>query len=114
MYSTIAPLPHQVSLEELYNGNIRKLSLQKNVICSNCNGYGGKPGSVKVCGPCRGAGHVVRLHQLAPGMMQQVQMVCSSCEGVGEIINPKDKCRTCMGVKVNRERKILEVHIDKG
>lgn len=28
----------KVSLEDLYNGSTRKLSLQKNVICPKCNG----------------------------------------------------------------------------
>ena len=27
-----------VTLEELYNGSIRKLALQKNVICDDCDG----------------------------------------------------------------------------
>ena len=27
-----------VSLEDLYNGSVRKLALQKNVICSKCDG----------------------------------------------------------------------------
>ena len=32
----------QVSLEDLYNGTMRKLALQKNVICNKCDGRGGK------------------------------------------------------------------------
>ena len=32
----------QVSLEDLYNGTLRKLALQKNVICNKCDGRGGK------------------------------------------------------------------------
>lgn len=47
-------------------------------------------------------------------MIQQMQMSCDDCNGVGEIINHKDKCRTCNGKKVTSEKKILEVHIDKG
>ena len=35
----------QVSLEDMYNGSTRQLALQKNVICSKCEGRGGK----KVC-----------------------------------------------------------------
>ena len=56
----------------------------------------------------------VRIQQLAPGMVQQIQSVCHDCQGQGERINPKDRCKTCQGRKIVRERKILEVHIDKG
>ena len=31
--------PLKVSLEDLYNGTSRKLSLSRNVICSKCKGY---------------------------------------------------------------------------
>lgn len=104
----------QVSLEDLYNGSTRKLALQKNIICPKCEGYGGKKGSVETCGNCRGTGMQVRIQQLAPGMVQQIQSVCHECHGQGERIASKDRCKTCNGRKVTRERKILEVHVDKG
>lgn len=56
----------------------------------------------------------VRIQQLAPGMVQQIQTVCHDCQGQGERINAKDMCKTCQGRKIVRERKILEVHVDKG
>lgn len=104
----------QVSLEDLYNGTTRKLALSKNVICDKCEGRGGKEGAVEKCKPCKGAGVQIRVAQIAPGMVQQMQTMCSECSGKGETINPKLRCKTCQGKKVNRERKILEVHIDKG
>lgn len=104
----------KVTLDELYNGSLRKLALQKNVICSKCDGYGGKKGSVQSCTTCHGSGMQLRIHQFAPGMVQQVQTVCHDCQGQGERINAKDRCKNCQGRKVIRERKILEVHIDKG
>ncbi|XP_025418795.1 dnaJ homolog subfamily A member 1 [Sipha flava] len=103
-----------VSLEDLYNGCVRKLALEKNVICEKCEGRGGKKGAVESCPACQGSGIQVQIHQLGPGMIQQVQTMCSECRGMGERINPKDKCRTCNGKKVVRERKILEVNVDKG
>ena len=103
-----------VSLEDLYNGCVRKLALEKNVICDKCEGRGGKKGSVEQCPGCQGSGIQVQIHQLGPGMIQQVQSMCSECRGQGERINPKDRCRTCNGKKVVRERKILEVNVDKG
>ena len=44
----------------------------------------------------------------------QVQSVCRECQGQGERIDPKLRCKSCSGKKVNRKRKILEVTIDKG
>jgi DnaJ family protein A protein 1 len=109
-------LVHQlaVSLEEIYNGAVRKLALQKNVVCDKCEGRGGKKGAVSKCTTCNGSGHVVRINQIAPGMIQQIRSHCSDCDGQGEKINAKDKCKTCDGKKIVRERKIIEVHIDKG
>jgi len=106
--------PLKVSLEELYNGATRQLALNKNVICSKCNGKGGKDGAVQTCNSCHGNGVKIIVRQLQPGMIQQMQTVCPDCHGKGEIIREKDRCRVCMGKKVVRERKILEVHITKG
>lgn len=77
-------------------------------------GRGGKKGAVEKCGTCRGSGMQVHIRTLGPGMVQQIQSMCSSCEGQGERISAKDRCKSCQGQKVIRERKILEVHIDKG
>lgn len=84
------------------------------VPCFSSVGRGGKEGAVEKCKPCKGAGVQIRVAQIAPGMVQQMQTVCTECSGKGETINPKLRCKTCLGKKVNRERKILEVHIDKG
>jgi len=109
-------LVHQlsVSLEDMYNGTIRKLALQKNVICDSCEGVGGKPGCFVKCQNCRGSGMQIRIQQIGPGMMQQIQSMCQECRGEGESVDPKLRCKVCNGKKVNRERKILEVNVDKG
>ncbi|XP_054707589.1 dnaJ homolog subfamily A member 1-like [Uloborus diversus] len=111
-----ANVVHQlaVSLEELYKGAVRKLAVQKNVICDKCEGRGGKKGALEKCSKCNGSGMQTHVQQLGPGMVQRIQSVCSSCSGQGEYINPKDRCKNCHGKKVVREKKIIEVHIDKG
>ncbi|GIY20986.1 dnaJ homolog subfamily A member 1 [Caerostris darwini] len=111
-----ANVVHQlaVSVEELYNGAVRKLAVQKNVICEKCEGRGGKKGALEKCSKCNGSGMQTHVQQLGPGMVQRIQSMCSACSGQGEYINPKDRCKTCNGKKVVRERKLIEVHIDKG
>jgi len=103
-----------VSLDDMYNGTSRKLALQKNVVCDKCEGRGGKQGAVQKCTTCKGSGTQVIINQFGVGMYQQIQTVCRDCDGQGERINPKDMCKTCQGHKIVKERKILEVHIDKG
>lgn len=104
----------EVTLEEIYNGSTRKLGLQKNVICEKCDGYGGKKGTLEKCSNCKGRGVQIKVQQIGPGMIQQIQSMCSDCQGQGERFSAKDRCKTCNGHKVERKRKILEVHIDKG
>uniref|UniRef100_A0A671P0M4 DnaJ homolog subfamily A member 1-like n=1 Tax=Sinocyclocheilus anshuiensis TaxID=1608454 RepID=A0A671P0M4_9TELE len=103
-----------VSLEDLYNGATRKLAVQKNVICDKCEGRGGRKGVIEVCPLCRGVGVQVRLHHLAPGMVQQISTVCSGCQGQGQRLGHRDRCKTCAGRKILRQKKILDVHINKG
>ncbi|XP_029909819.1 dnaJ homolog subfamily A member 4 [Myripristis murdjan] len=107
---------HQLSvtLEEMYNGTTRKLGLQKNVICEKCDGYGGKKGTLEKCSTCKGRGVQVKVQQIGPGMIQQIQSMCGDCQGQGEKFSSKDRCKNCNGHKVERKKKILEVHIDKG
>ncbi|KIJ29865.1 hypothetical protein M422DRAFT_214779 [Sphaerobolus stellatus SS14] len=102
-----------VTLEDLYKGKTTKLALTRHIICGKCNGKGGKEGAVKTCSTCSGRGVRVSLRQMGP-MIQQIQQPCHDCDGTGEMIDPKHKCKVCSGKKVVSEKKLLEVHIDKG
>lgn len=106
--------PLKVSLEDLYCGKTSRLSLSKQVICSKCQGQGGKPGALHVCRNCQGRGIKMQIRQIGPGMIQQMQSVCATCKGQGKMFNDKDRCRVCHGKKISRENKVLDVHIDKG
>merc|ERR1711871_947040 len=75
--------PLKVSLEDLYNGKTVKLAINRDKMCSDCNGKGGKDGAEKVCSDCNGRGAKVQLRQIGPGMVQQIQSACPSCKGAG-------------------------------
>ena len=103
----------KVTLEELFTGKVTKLALQKHVLCSKCDGRGGKEGSVKSCTGCNGQGIKVILRQLGP-MVQQMQQTCPDCQGAGEQIAAKDRCKQCNGKKITQERQVLEARIEIG
>lgn len=106
--------PLKVSLEDLYSGISKKLSLSRNVLCSKCNGKGSKSGASMKCSSCQGTGMKVSIRQLGPSMIQQMQHPCNECKGTGETINDKDRCPQCKGEKVVQEKKVLEVIVEKG
>jgi len=106
--------PLKVSLEDLYNGTSKKLRLTKSVLCKTCDGKGGKGANDTTCKDCRGQGIRVIIRQLGPGMIQQMQTTCDKCNGEGSVIAEKDKCKACEGNKVTKEKKTLEVFVNKG
>lgn len=84
--------PLKVSLEDLYNGKTVKLGVTRQVVV----------GETKMCKTCDGQGVIVELRQIALGMVQQIQKKCPDCPGQGYIAETK------------KERKVLEVHVEKG
>ena len=84
--------PLKVFLEDLYNGKTTKLQLSKNGLCRACSGQGGKSAAVQKCSACQGRGLCIMIRQLAPGMVQQMQSVCSDSNGEEEVVNEKDRC----------------------
>ena len=104
---------HKVSLEDIYRGKTSKLALQKSVICTKCEGRGGKEGAVKTCTGCNGQGMKTMMRQMGP-MIQRFQTVCPDCNGDGETIRDKDRCKACHGKKTTVERKVLHVPVDRG
>lgn len=104
------------TLEELYNGATRKLAISRKVVCDKCEGRGTKSPSTgpNKCQGCRGSGTKIRVEQIGPSIVQRMEAKCNDCLGQGEVIPAKDRCKNCEGKKIAREKKIIEVHIDKG
>lgn len=106
--------PIKLTLEEIYSGKTTKIAVNRERICGTCNGIGGKEGAVTKCDACKGRGMVTRMTMLGPGMYTQSSGPCEECRGQGEVIDEKNKCKTCNGKKVVKEKKVLEAEIDKG
>ncbi|KAL3149322.1 hypothetical protein ABBQ32_002130 [Trebouxia sp. C0010 RCD-2024] len=104
----------KVSLEEMYSGAVRKLSLSRNIKCDTCGGKGTKSGKRYQCEVCHGSGVQVMMRPLGPGMMQQIQQPCSNCNQTGSSVPSYDMCNGCHGKGLLPEKKIFEVHIEKG
>jgi DnaJ family protein A protein 2 len=101
-----------VTLEDLYNGKTAKMAVTRDRLCSKCDGKGGD--NVKECTGCNGRGMRTTMMQMGPGMYSQRTGPCDECGGRGEMVKDKDKCKGCNGKKTLKEKKIIEVQVDKG
>jgi DnaJ homolog subfamily A member 2 len=84
--------PIKVSLEDLYNGKTVKLAINRKIIV----------GEVTQCSKCKGQGAIMEVRQIGPGMITQMQRTCPDCSGQGST------------AQTSSERKVLEVHIERG
>ncbi len=102
----------KASLEDIYNGKSTKISINRDRVCAECKGEGGKGAST--CGECNGKGQVIRMRQIGPGMYTQTRGPCDECAGEGRVFKGANRCSVCKGKRVVKEKKIIEVTVDKG
>ena len=101
-----------LTFEEAAHGCAKKVTLNRQQTCPDCNGNGCAPGtSPETCTECGGRGYVVTQQRTPFGVMQS-QQPCPHCGGRGTII--KNPCKTCRGTGKTSARKTLEVKIPAG
>ncbi|KAJ3770814.1 DnaJ-domain-containing protein [Lentinula raphanica] len=108
-------IPHQVTLEDLYNGKTVKMNMEKQVLCNTCKGSGAKGNAkAKQCSGCEGSGRVYVKMQLGGGRMAVSPQKCENCNGKGEKLREKDMCKKCKGSGTVKEKTRQEIFIEKG
>ncbi|EGG17300.1 heat shock protein DnaJ family protein [Cavenderia fasciculata] len=111
-----ADIHHEMkrTLEELYNGKLVKLSINRDIVCTTCNGTGAnKPGLNSICTKCKGA-KVVLVTKQQGHMITQMQQACPQCHGTGSTLKEEDKCPKCKGKGVTVGQKIVQIQVEKG
>ncbi|KND90730.1 DnaJ protein [Tolypocladium ophioglossoides CBS 100239] len=106
---------YKVTLEELYKGKTVKFAANKQVLCGQCKGSGGKEKAKPTsCERCKGNGMVEAIRQIGPGMMRRETVLCDHCQGSGNFFKEKDRCKKCKGKRTVQEKKALEIYIPRG
>ncbi|GAA94207.1 uncharacterized protein L969DRAFT_16430 [Mixia osmundae IAM 14324] len=103
----------EIDLKDIYVGKTFDIEIKRKGICEACDGSGAKSASdVKTCNACSGRGVRIVRHQIAPGMVQQMQMQCDQCAGKGKTV--AKKCPVCHGHKVVEQISRLSLEVDRG
>ena len=67
-------IPLLVDLKDLFLGKVVEVEVDKQFICSHCDGSGAKSANdVKTCTTCGGHGVRIMKQMIAPGFVQQIQ-----------------------------------------
>ncbi|KDR78916.1 hypothetical protein GALMADRAFT_64281, partial [Galerina marginata CBS 339.88] len=125
-------IPHEVTLEDLYNGKSIKMNMEKEIICALCKGSGARGNAKpKPCSTCDGQGWTRTQTRLPTGAYGLSKARCTDCHGAGEKlkekdrqvlrlyilsrgINPRHRCKKCRGEKTIKERTRQEIFVEKG
>ena len=103
-----------VTLEDVYLGKDKYIEVSRYRICKACKGNGAKdPNANTTCSKCDGKGVRMVVQRMGNTILQS-QQTCPECRGEGTVIKEDDKCKTCKGNKVTKEKKQLKVSLDKG
>jgi DnaJ family protein A protein 2 len=101
-----------VPLDQFFTGKTRRIRVTKRVICEGCEGKGGH--GVATCSPCGGRGIRIVDRRIGMNMIQRMQMECDRCSGKGKVTPEGQTCKTCIGVGLKKETKVLAVEIMRG
>ncbi|EGC35243.1 hypothetical protein DICPUDRAFT_47801 [Dictyostelium purpureum] len=103
----------EVTLKDLYVGKTLRVTHKKQILCTKCRGTGAKKASdVTTCGGCKGSGVKLKVQQLGPGFVQQIQSTCDECGGKGKKVT--SKCPHCNGKKVETGEETYTLEVEKG
>mmetsp|Transcript_21453 Transcript_21453/g.43210 ORF Transcript_21453/g.43210 Transcript_21453/m.43210 type:complete len:358 (-) Transcript_21453:158-1231(-) len=99
-------IPVRVSLRQLYLGEVLDVNYLRQVLCTEANTC------QKNNKDCQGPGIKIRMQQLAPGFVQQIQVSDPSCVAPGKAW--KSPCKACPNGMTEEEEIQLTVDIQAG
>lgn len=87
----------------------KKVTVDGTKSCDDCGGTGAEENSgMETCGQCDGKG---KIQTQMMGIFATVTE-CPTCEGLGEV--PKNKCSSCKGAGIKREKNEIEFSVPAG
>jgi DnaJ-class molecular chaperone len=98
-----------LTLRDYYYGRTLEISFERQRFCVGCAGRGSK--EFTVCGPCGGTGHISRVIQMGPMIMQQ-EGPCPMCRGLGKAKG--DPCGDCGGAALKKDNKKILLEVKPG
>ena len=103
-----------ITLEDIYLGCKKKINIDIYSKCKKCTGNGYFDDGKELCHKCNGNKIIIGTQELAPGIVQQMQMKCDNCNGNGFTIKEENKCSKCDGEGQKIKNMEYDLNIKKG
>ncbi len=102
----------EISLEEAAKGIEKDLEIYKSVVCPNCHGQGGEPGSkIETCPACSGSGQITRTRRTGFFSFSSTE-TCPTCRGLGKKVSVS--CSRCKGEGRIKDTQKISIRIPAG
>ena len=102
----------KLTLEEIYSGCEKEVTIERNRPCPDCGGKGTKNSSdIKTCPTCNGTGQVQHMTNSFFGRTMTLG-TCPQCGGEGKIVS--NPCGKCKGTGVVRQKETVKVRVPAG
>ncbi len=101
----------EISFRDSVFGVEKDIELDKNNVCTECDGTGAHKKKTKTCHECDGSGQVTMIQQTIMGQVR-TNRICQICDGRGEV--PEENCHTCNGSGVVQGREKITIKIPAG
>ena len=103
----------EVTLDDLYIGSKKTISVESNHKCIDCSGNGYLTNGKQLCDGCQGTKYVTQTIRMGP-MIQQSRRPCDMCQQKGYTIIPGYECNRCNLRGVIPHNKKYNLNIKKG
>ena len=100
-----------ITLEESYKENIKRIEFERQVYCSDCMGFGGV-GAVDVCMQCMGSGQNKQTVNNGFMFFEQILGPCQRCMGRGRIF--QSPCAKCNSIGYTNQKEFLDIKLPVG
>lgn len=101
-----------LTFEESVFGIDKTITLNKQSVCTTCDGSGAKPGTkMDTCSICNGQGQVREIRRSILGNFESIK-TCDNCFGTGKV--PKEKCVDCHGAGIRKINEEISIKIPAG
>ena len=103
-----------ITLDEIYKGKVKKISIDRDIMCQICNGIGYDLNKTIVCNECNGKGTKTIIKEGPfPGIIQQISSLCLNCNSKGFCCESNSECKSCKNGLIKQKDK-YKINITPG